>query len=322
MHGPAPGSSWARAAPGNPHGAYTRLGRGKSSPTAPASPASAFTARRPAGLGSPQCHACCRGTLQCHARRGACKVTRALGIRAVPVSRADRCNSGARQAACSHSHNKPRTSPGGREQSPSWAALPRGVGGAGGGSLAAGTGGRCLQEAAEPRASWPPSAHPRGWRDREPPDWGQQRRSGKTLLRSFPVGRGQRDVSLPSLLLPRAPLPRHIPARRLPGTRVLRWGWPGPDTWRPTHDHGLGHGERHMSRGLAHGAMGPQRRGRAVSHSPGLAKALHSAGNRIGLDCGAAGHGVSQRSWACREAPPGPAGAGGYFLFTPCSAGD
>lgn len=115
MHGAAPGSSRARAAPENPHGACTRPARGKSSPAAPGCPADALTPRRHAGLRSPQCHACRRGALQCHARRG---------VPAVPVSGVGGCNSGARQAAASHSHNKPRTSPGGRAQSPCGRCCP------------------------------------------------------------------------------------------------------------------------------------------------------------------------------------------------------
>lgn len=56
-----------------------------------------------------------------------------------------------------------------------------------------------------------------------------------------PAAQGGGSVCLPSLLPPRAPV--RIPAQRLSGTGVLSWSWPGPDTWRPTHDHRLGHGE-------------------------------------------------------------------------------
>lgn len=251
-----------------------------------------LTGRRPAGLRSPQCHACSRGTLQCHAcssgtlqwhsRRGPCSVSRALGARAVPVSRVGGCNTGARQAAVFHSHNKPRTSPGavfvrgdpapGVFVGPGAALWPPAL---------AGDACRRQQKLAVPgRPPLVPTASGTG-----NPQAGDSRNPAeKPSLGSCTPGRGQRDVCVPSLLPPRALLPRHIPSRRLSGTRVLRWGWAGPDTWRPTHDHGLGHGERHMSHVPRGGTWchGPAAPGPCV-HQAWLKKRSAVLGTGLGL---------------------------------------
>lgn len=115
--------------------------------------------------------------------------------------------------------------------------------------MATGTGGRCLQEAAEARTSWPPSARPHRCRDREPPGSGQQRPPGKTLPWVLHPRAGEEGRLCPLLTPPTSSSATAHPspeAFRHQGA-ALGLGWPGPDTWRPTHDHGPGHGERHMS---------------------------------------------------------------------------
>lgn len=202
-------------------------GQGKSGPAAPVCPESAFSVLRPAGLRSPQCRACFRGAPQCRVSRAMrCLTMCSGGPGGAGAGSVGAALGPGRQLVPTLTINTERV-PVGERSVRAGRCCPGGGCGAGGGSLAPGTGGRCLQEAAEARASWPPSPGPHRCRDREPPERDSRDTPEKPALGPAPRAGAEARLS-PSLFPPAAPLAH-------PGPGVLRHQGAGLGLARPGH---------------------------------------------------------------------------------------